>query len=385
MGIRLRISENEAYLLFFTQVAHVHTQGLAHIGVVHFFEDSTVVKLEIIAEPQLLRKLRHDLRIGLALVKRIDSLLAVVQRGALTRIRNLLQFEPLGDGKHHVGVACGIGHDRIRHHDVFHSRNNDIGPRMRVGVGVQRIGRIHPQHFDLRGLAAELAGFHHVLQVDAGNGKTRAGTVGGSIRGIDPHMDAPERTVRSSRLAQIAQQGAKGKTRHRGMAAVVVRLGTIAFIVVHRGVHADFGQLVNVIDRYFGKLRNLLGRMIEDLLFQQRIRRATLHTVELVRSFDVGRRRFVDRNEFAVRENHVRIVHDLLARGRIHHAGGNRGDAGVASAHEHARIAAHQERCDGMLLQIRHILRVLFQNHVHESVLQQRVATGANGNPPVGF
>lgn len=100
MRIRLRISGNEAYLLFFTQVAHVHTQGLAHIGVVHFFEDSTVVKLEIIAEPQLLRKLRHDLRIGLALVKRIDSLLAVVQRGALTRIRNLLQFEPLGDGKH---------------------------------------------------------------------------------------------------------------------------------------------------------------------------------------------------------------------------------------------------------------------------------------------
>ena len=63
---------------------------------------------------------------------------------------------------------------------------------------------------------------------------------------------------------------------------------------------------------------------------------------------------------------------------------GKLGDAG-ASAHEHARIAAQsQERCDGMLLQIRHILRVPSKT-TFMSVISACVATGANGNPPVGF
>ena len=52
-------------------------------------------------------------------------------------------------------------------------------------------------------------------------------------------LTVPARTVRSSRLAQIAQQGTKGKTRPRGLAAVVVRLGKMCIRDRIVAMHCD--------------------------------------------------------------------------------------------------------------------------------------------------
>ena len=258
---------------------------------------------------------------------------------------------------------------------------------MRVGVGVQGVGRIHPQHLDLGILARKFAGLGNVGEIDAGNAQARARAGRRLIGGVVAHVDAPVRTVRSAGLAEVADKRAKRQARHGGVAAVVVCLRAVALVMKHRAVDADVGQILDVFDGNLAQLARLFEAMRHDFLFQQLVCRAARHAAKVVRTLDRHMRRIGLRqgNERAVDEHHIGVVHDLLAGRRVDHAGCNGGDAGVAATDEHTRVAAHQKRRHRVVAKIGHVLRTALHDHAHDGVLQKRVASRADGNPLVGF